>query len=173
MSASYQDFSRRKLEATVQAQLERRQLGEQFRVLEQAFAAAEPSSPNRPVIVVLGVFFALAIAGAVGILLEASDPSIHTPRQLQTALSMPVLGAIPEIWLESDLKHQRRGRIRTGIATAALVVFGIVGGALNYRWVNGQVAPQTPAVEREIDATEVQTDEEAFDLPSVPEVEQN
>jgi hypothetical protein len=34
-------------EAQVQAQLERRQLGEQFRVLEAAFKAPEPSAPNR------------------------------------------------------------------------------------------------------------------------------
>ena len=53
------------------------------------------------------------------------------------------------------------------------MVLGIVGGALNYRWVNGQVASQTPEVEREIDTAVDQTDEEAFDLPSVPEVEQN
>ena len=148
---SYQDFSNRKLEATIQAQLERRQLGEQFRVLEQAFPAVEPSSPNRPVIVILGLFFAMAIAGGVGILLEASDPSIHTPRQLQAALAIPVLGAIPEIWLESDRKNQRRGRIRTGLATAALIVFAIVGGALNYQWVNGGVGLEPPEDAREIE----------------------
>ena len=45
--ASFQDFSNRHQEATVQAQLERRQLGEQFRVLESAFEApgADLSQP--------------------------------------------------------------------------------------------------------------------------------
>ena len=42
---SFQDFSNRRLEATVQADLERRQLGEQFRVLEAAFVA--PSRSHR------------------------------------------------------------------------------------------------------------------------------
>ena len=134
---SYQDFSNRRLEATVQTQLERRQLGEQFRVLEQAFEATEPSSPNRPLIVVLGLFFAVAFAGAVGILMEASDPSIHTPRQLQAALGIPVIGAIPQIWLESDRKQRSRQRIRTVFATSAFVIFGLAGGAVNYLWVNG------------------------------------
>jgi len=171
-------LSRRKQEATVQAQLERRQLGEQFRVLEQAFPAIEPSSPNRPVIVVLGIFFALAIAGAMGVLLEASDPSIHTPRQLQAALSMPVLGAIPEIWLESDRKSQRRSRIRTGMATATLVLFALVGGALNYQWVNGQVASEPVDLElrtgEETDRPEMDADIAIPpDLPSVTGVEEN
>jgi uncharacterized protein involved in exopolysaccharide biosynthesis len=50
---TYQDFAKRHNEATVQAQLERRQLGEQFRVLEQAFKAPEPSAPNRALILIL------------------------------------------------------------------------------------------------------------------------
>ena len=83
--SSYQDFSNRRLEATVQAQLERRQLGEQFRVLEAAFVAPEPTSPNRPVLLVLSLVFGVAVGGAAGILLEASDTSIHSARQLQNA----------------------------------------------------------------------------------------
>jgi uncharacterized protein involved in exopolysaccharide biosynthesis len=94
---SYQEFSNKQLEATVQANLERRQLAEQFRVLEVAFLAPEATSPNRTVIVILGAFFALAMGGAVGIVLEAIDPSVHTARQLQGSLGIPVLAAIPQI----------------------------------------------------------------------------
>ncbi len=43
---SYQLYIRRQQEASVQADMERRQLGEQFRVLEAAFIAPQPSSPN-------------------------------------------------------------------------------------------------------------------------------
>jgi uncharacterized protein involved in exopolysaccharide biosynthesis len=44
---SYQEFSNKQLEASVQANLERRQLAEQFRVLEVAYMAPGPTSPNR------------------------------------------------------------------------------------------------------------------------------
>jgi polysaccharide chain length determinant protein (PEP-CTERM system associated) len=134
---SYQEFSNKQLEASVQANLERRQLAEQFRVLEVAFMAPEPTSPNRPAIVILGLVFALAIGGAVGILLEAIDPSVHTARQLQSTLRLPVLAAIPRIWLESDRASQRRARVRGALATVAVAAFGLVGGAVNYVWVNG------------------------------------
>jgi polysaccharide biosynthesis transport protein len=137
---SYQEFSNKQLEASVQANLERRQLAEQFRVLETAFMAPAPTSPNRPAIVILGLVFALAIGGGVGILLEAIDPSVHTARQLQSTLRLPVLAAIPRIWLESDRAAQRRGRIRAALATAAVAAFGLVGGAVNYVWVNGATA---------------------------------
>jgi polysaccharide chain length determinant protein (PEP-CTERM system associated) len=134
---SYQEFSNKQLEASVQANLERRQLAEQFRVLEVAFMAPEPTSPNRPAIVILGLVFALAIGGAIGIMLEAIDPSVHTARQLQSSLRLPVLAAIPRIWLESDRASQRRARVRSALATVAVAAFGLVGGAVNYVWVNG------------------------------------
>jgi hypothetical protein len=150
---SYQDFSNRQLEATVQATLERRQLAEQFRVLEAAYMAPAPTSPNRSVIVILGLLFAVAMGGSVGILLEATDPSVHTARQLQASMRLPVLAAIPQIHLESDRAEQRRNRVRAALATVAVGVFGLVGGAVHYAWVNGmgpagatKEAEATPAV---------------------------
>jgi succinoglycan biosynthesis transport protein ExoP len=150
--SSYQDFSNRRLEATVQAQLERRQLGEQFRVLEAAFVAPEPTSPNRPVLFVLSVMFGLAVGAAAGILAEATDTSIHDARQLQNLLRIPVLAAIPQILLESDRRDLRRRRIRTGLATLAVVVFALVGGAASYLWVNGTTGLVTPSAGKEAEA---------------------
>ena len=134
---SYQDFSNRRHQASVQADLERRQLGEQFRVLERAFIATEASSPNRFVIILVGVLFGLAMGGVAGIVMEAADPTVHDARQLQASLNIPVLATIPEIWLESDRLRKRRSTFRQSFATAALVVLALVGGAANYVWVNG------------------------------------
>jgi LPS O-antigen subunit length determinant protein (WzzB/FepE family) len=134
---SFQDFSRRQLEASVQAQLERRQLGEQFRVLEQAFEAPEPSSPNRGLIVALGIVFGLGIGGGVALLRDMLDTSPHDARTLQSQLDLPVLASIPQIWLEGDRVLLRRRRLRAALGTLGLVVFALVGGMANYLWVNG------------------------------------
>jgi succinoglycan biosynthesis transport protein ExoP len=143
---SYQDFSKRRLEAGVQADLERRQLGEQFRVLEAAFLATEPTSPNRLVIIAVGLVFGVAMGAGLGIVLEAADPSVHTARQLQGHLQMPVLAAIPQIWLEPDRLRLRRKRLATAAATLTLVLFALVGGVANYWWVNGGVAAEVQSV---------------------------
>ncbi len=147
---SYQDFSNRRLEASVQADLERRQLGEQFRVLESAFEAPEPASPNRPIIVAIGLIFGLAAGAGLGIVLEAADSTVHTARQLQTGFELPVLAAIPEIWLESDRLRARRSRILMALATTAVVVLVLIGGYANYWWVNGVPSgtPEAPAAEQ-------------------------
>jgi len=134
---SYQLYIRRQQEASVQADMERRQLGEQFRVLEAAFIAPQPSSPNRLLILVLAVFFAAAVATGTAVMLEVTDASVHDARQIQGLLNLPVLASIPQIWLESDRIDRRRTLVRQALASAALVMFVLVGGAANYSWVNG------------------------------------
>ena len=134
---SYQDFSNRHLEATVQTQLERRQLGEQFRVLEHAYVSPHPASPNRVIIITIGLVFAIAVGAGLGVLLEAVDGSVHSARQLQSATGIPVLAAIPSITLEADLAALRRSRIRSAFGATAITAFAIAGGAVNYMWVNG------------------------------------
>ena len=134
---SFQDFSRRQLEASVQAQLERRQLGEQFRVLEQAFEAPEPSSPMRWLIIALGTVFGLGVGGGLALMMEMLDTSPHDARQLQGRLELPVLAAIPKIWLEGDRVLLRARRLRAALGTLGLVGFALVGGMANYLWVNG------------------------------------
>jgi uncharacterized protein involved in exopolysaccharide biosynthesis len=134
---SYQDFSNRQLEAMVQAQLERRQLGEQFRVLEAAFISPTATSPNRPLILILGSFFAVVIGVGIGIVRESADSSLHSARELQTAFSIPVLAAIPKILLEADLAALRRSRIKVSLGAVFVICFVLAGGAANYLWVNG------------------------------------
>ena len=70
-------------------------------------------------------------------MLEVTDGSMHGARQLQEVLNIPVLAAIPRIWLESDRREWRRHLFRQALASAAVVAFVIVGGVANYAWVNG------------------------------------
>lgn len=130
-------FARRQLQAKVQVDVERRQLGEQFRILEPAFPAPTPSSPNRMLIVVMGLLAGLAVGVGVAVLMEATDSSFRSVRDTQTTLSIPVLAAIPDIVLESDRAESRRRALRTAVLATVLVVFCLVGGAVTYMHVNG------------------------------------
>jgi polysaccharide chain length determinant protein (PEP-CTERM system associated) len=130
-------FSQRQLSAKVQVDVERRQLGEQFRILESAFPAPTPSSPNRLLIIVMGLIVGVAIGAGGAVLAEATDTSFRLVRDVQSTLSIPVLATIPEIVLESDRTATRRKIVRNLVAATALVVFCLVGGAVTYMYVNG------------------------------------
>ena len=136
LARTYQDFSDRLQRAGVQADMERRQLGEKFRILESAEEAFEPSSPNRILLLSLGAILGLAIGAGIGLISEVTDSSLHTSGELQTALGIPVLASVPRIMLEAD-RVARARRIRREVATAmALVSFVVISGIGTYYLVN-------------------------------------
>jgi polysaccharide chain length determinant protein (PEP-CTERM system associated) len=135
--ASYQEFSSKRLEAGVAANMERRQKGEQFHILEAAFPPPEPFSPNRIMIIAVGLMLGVALGLGLAVLVEAIDSSFHGARQLQTALRLPVLASIPGIVLESDRAAMRRRRIRNAAAAVAITCM-VLAGAVAGNWtVNG------------------------------------
>lgn len=137
IQSNIRHFSDRQLRARVQVNVERRQLGEQFRILENAFPAPTPSSPNRLLIITMGLIVGLALGVGAAVGAEAADSSFRVVRDVQTTLSIPVLAAIPDIVLESDRVAQRRKGFRNLVAASVVVVFCLAGGAVTYVYVNG------------------------------------
>ncbi|MBW2500113.1 MAG: hypothetical protein JRF61_22755, partial [Deltaproteobacteria bacterium] len=115
----------------------RRQLGEKFLILESAYPATEPSSPNRFLLLTLGAILGLALGAGVSLLAEVSDTSLHSTKELQTNLGIPVLASVPRIMLESDRVARSRRVLREGLAAAGVVVFCLIGGVVTYLIVNG------------------------------------
>lgn len=148
---SYQDFSTRLQQASVQADLERRQLGEKFRILESAEPAPEPSSPNRILILILGAILGLGIAVGAGLVAEVADSSVHTSNELQQSLGIPVLVSVPRIMLESDRAARSRRILRESLAATAVVLFVLIGGGVTYYYVN--MSGQTRGDEAEVEPT--------------------
>lgn len=141
LSRSYQEFSQKRLEAGVAANIERQVKGERFRVLESAVPDFDPVSPQRPIILVLGALLGLALGAGLAIGLEALDSSYRSAPRLQAALQIPVLAAIPQIVLEQDRMRLRRRRIRNLVLASATTLIVLVSSGAGYVFVNGVPAP--------------------------------
>jgi polysaccharide chain length determinant protein (PEP-CTERM system associated) len=80
--------------ATMAANLEKRQQGEQFRVMDEPNLPESPSSPKRPVFVAgglaAGLFLGLLIVGT----LEYLDTAVRTERDIWAFTKLPTLGVI-------------------------------------------------------------------------------
>jgi hypothetical protein len=104
------------------AELEQRQKGENFRVIEPARLPERPAGPNRFRLLLVGLALAIGASGAAVVLAEQVDTSFRRADEIRSALPLPVLSAIPRITTEQDrfrtLRHRR-------LATAA-VGFGLL-----------------------------------------------
>ncbi len=115
MKRSYDDLLKKKLDADVSQNLEKRQKGEQFQILDPANLPEEPFKPNRIKVFAIAIFAALAASfgGAIG--LEMRDPTIRGVREFKHFFELPVLASIPVF---QDREYAR------GIAIRKAAVFG-------------------------------------------------
>ncbi len=118
----YADLLAKKENSQISANLERQQVGEQFKVIDPARLPEEPFSPNRTrmalIAAALGLFLGVGILG----ILEYRDQTLRTEDEIVRTLVLPVIAAIPIMTAIADARRQKRNRFLLGTATAMTVV---------------------------------------------------
>lgn len=92
--AFYDDLLNKLNQSKMATDLERRQQGEQFRVMDEPNLPESPSSPKRPVFVMGGLFAGLALGLFIVALLEYLDTAIRSERDIWAFTKLPTLGVI-------------------------------------------------------------------------------
>jgi polysaccharide chain length determinant protein (PEP-CTERM system associated) len=122
LQGSYESLLAKREESKIAANLERRNIGEQFRILDPANVPERPFSPDRMRIVLIGFGAGLALGLALIGLLEYRDSTFRSDEDVVRTLSLPVLAVVPMMQSGAE-RRMRRRRIVLG-AAAALVVLG-------------------------------------------------
>jgi protein tyrosine kinase modulator len=91
---SYQSLLGKKQDSQIAANLERRQIGEQFRIVDAARVPEKPASPDRPLLYLIALTSALAIGCAMAGSAEFLDRSMRSEDDVRAALNLPVLATI-------------------------------------------------------------------------------
>jgi hypothetical protein len=91
----YTSLLSKKEDSAVAANLERRQIGEQFKVLDPARVPQTPFSPNRLQLNLMGLLAGLGCGLALAGLLEFRDATLKTEDDVRRCLALPALAAIP------------------------------------------------------------------------------
>jgi succinoglycan biosynthesis transport protein ExoP len=121
----YQQVRQKSMEAQISANLETERKGERFTLIEPPLEPQEPTSPNRPVIVLFGLILAIGIGFTVAVLLESMDGSVRSRDELVELVSTAPLAIIPRMAtrdVEASGRQVRRKRLLAGAATGAVVV---------------------------------------------------
>lgn len=122
----YREVRQKHLEATVSKNMETERRGERFTLIEPPLQAQEPVSPNRKVIVVLGVVLSLAAAIGLIALLEAVDTHIRGKRDVEDLLSVAPLAVLPWMDTPRDMALRARRRKYSLIGVASSVACAVV-----------------------------------------------
>ncbi|MBE0603682.1 MAG: polysaccharide biosynthesis tyrosine autokinase, partial [Deltaproteobacteria bacterium] len=94
---SYDDLLKKKLEADVSQNLEKRQKGTQFLVIDPANLPEEPFRPDRKKVMGGSLLLALALGFGAVIGLEAMDQRLRDVSDFRHLYKVPILGSIPAL----------------------------------------------------------------------------
>jgi polysaccharide biosynthesis transport protein len=124
----YKEILAKQTEVKVSENLETERKGERFTMIEPPQMPEKPISPNRTLIVALGLLLSLGIGVGAAAAHEAFDASIRGPNDIRQLLQVPALASIPIIFTAED-RARRKKIIRYswggGLVAVILVVVTI------------------------------------------------
>jgi uncharacterized protein involved in exopolysaccharide biosynthesis len=127
----------KRAEADIARSMELKQKGERFRVIESAVPPESPVRPNRPLVFVVGTFLGVMLGAGLLVSREVADQSFYSVNDLQQAVGIQVLAAVPVIRLPGELAARRGRQLRWGLSCAAVLALLLVSGLLFY-YVRGE-----------------------------------
>jgi polysaccharide chain length determinant protein (PEP-CTERM system associated) len=132
LQTTYQSLLAKSQEAKVAANLERRQIGEQFKIIDSARLPQRPISPNRLLINLLGACMGLAIGLGMGGLLEYRDTSLRSEDDVLVALALPVVALVPTMTTTFDRVKRKRRRLL--VASSGVLVMLLCAAAIVWKF---------------------------------------
>ena len=133
LKKTYDSLLTKREDSKLARDLERRQIGEQFRILDPASLPVRPSNQNRR--------NALSLAGAgvgfmLGILMTAfmeyRNSSFAREAEVVRVLDLPVLALVPEMASDGERRRQRHRRLALDLAGSAMLLGTVVFVALGF-----------------------------------------
>lgn len=131
LQQTYRSLLQKKEESQISANLERRQIGEQFKILDPARMPERPASPDRPRLYLIALLVAIAAGLGIAALAEFFDKTLRTEADVRAALNLVVLATVP-MMPDATRSRWRFGRAAAigAAATTVLVVCATVAWRL-------------------------------------------
>ena len=117
--ASYDMLLNKKLEAELSVNMEKKQKGEKFQIIDPARLPEKPVFPNMKILFLLTLVAGPNIGLGLIFLLEYLDTSFRSPKDIESGLGFPVLATIPLIF---DQKYKRRQRMNQVFSVVSIML---------------------------------------------------
>jgi hypothetical protein len=119
----YKQILAKQTEAQVSENLETERKGERFTMIEPPQMPEKPISPNRALIVILGLLLSVGVGIGAAAAHESFDASVRGPSDIRQLLQVPALASIPVIvTLEDRARHKKIMRYSWGGGLSAMLL---------------------------------------------------
>ena len=122
----YQDLLGKGLESELSENMEKKQKGEQFQILDPANFPLKPIRPNRQMIILMGLLAGLGGGFGLAFLWDNLNTSFRRSEDLSAYVSLPLLATIPALVTRSSVLEQRRAQSVLVLASLGALVAGLV-----------------------------------------------
>jgi polysaccharide chain length determinant protein (PEP-CTERM system associated) len=119
---AYNSLLSRKMEAEMAVSIQKKNKGEQFRVVDYAKLPEKPVSPNMNRLFLICTAAGLGIGGAIIFMYEFFDTSVRKPETLQERLAFPVLMVMPEMQSVPSTGGRLLSGLEWGLSAAGVLV---------------------------------------------------
>jgi polysaccharide chain length determinant protein (PEP-CTERM system associated) len=136
----YNSMLNRKLEAEVAVSMEKKQKGEQFKVIDPATAPHRPVKPDIPRLFLMTIALGLGLGLGMAYLMELMDTSYRTPDDLEKDLGLPVIVSMPIIYTEQEARNKKRNRVLVAASVIGCFFLCVVGIVLAVKGLDSTVS---------------------------------
>jgi polysaccharide chain length determinant protein (PEP-CTERM system associated) len=105
----YNDLLKKKNESEMATDLEQRQQGEQFLIMDPANMPKDPVFPNRPLFALGGLMGGVGLGLALAWLVEAQDKALRNDKDIEACLGLPTLAMVPSLTTAPKEKRFKLG----------------------------------------------------------------
>lgn len=116
----YNELQKKRQQSAMATDLERRQEGEQFMILDPANLPDKPSFPNKFAFAFAGFGGGMALGAGLALFWELQDTSLHSEHDVELALHLPVLVMLPVINQESGKTRIQPKSLGSAVARTGL-----------------------------------------------------
>jgi polysaccharide chain length determinant protein (PEP-CTERM system associated) len=122
----YQDLLGKSMESELSENMEKKQKGEQFQILDPANFPLKPVRPNRQLIVLIGLLAGLAGGVGMAFLWDNLDTSFKQGTDLDTYVNVTLLATIPASLTRGSMLEQRRAQGMLVFASIGVLAVGAI-----------------------------------------------
>ena len=110
---SYNSLLNRQLEAQIAVNMEKKQKGEQFQIIDRAQVPRNPVSPDMKKLFLITIALGLGLGGGLIFLVDYFDSSFKRAQDVEKTLGINVLATIPRIYQTKDFRRRKLRKVMT------------------------------------------------------------